>query len=316
MKFDCVLEGGGTKIPALVGAYAAITSRDFELSHAAGTSAGAIIASLATAGYTGHEMRQILFNTNFMHFLDGPQTGWVRKGWKLVTQLGPYDGNAFHAFMKELLDKKGVKEFGDLLTSDVTEQDDLKYRWKLRVIASDISGGRLVTFPHDATLYGIEPDKLSVADAVRASMSIPFFFKPAKFGENYFVDGGLLSNFPIWSFDSLSEPPWPTFGLLLQEDGSNEPKEINSLYSYAFAIFDTALKAHDRRWVRPDDMTHRTISIPVGDAKSTEFDMSLLKKDRLYKNGVNAASNFLDSWSWEDYKIWAVGARRTAAIQR
>ncbi len=64
--------------------------------------------------------------------------------------------------------------------------------------------------PRDAReQLGIDPDELEIATAVRMSMSIPMFFDPVvhrnptnRDDEHVIVDGGLLSNFPIWLFDS------------------------------------------------------------------------------------------------------------------
>ena len=70
-------------------------------------------------------------------------------------------------------------------------------------------------------VLGVEPDDLPVAEAVRMSMSIPFFFSPVRWkhpdGKQQLtlVDGGMLSNFPVWLFDTPDLPDWPTFGLRL-----------------------------------------------------------------------------------------------------
>ena len=79
-------------------------------------------------------------------------------------------------------------------------------RWKLVVITADVSDGRLVRLPWDYPLYGLDPDEQSVAAAVRASASIPFFFEPVRLrtpsgGTAVLVDGGLLSDFPVDTFD-------------------------------------------------------------------------------------------------------------------
>jgi len=108
---------------------------------------------------------------------------------------------------------KGIKTFGDLVVPG--EMED-RYRFRLSVIASDISLGKLLVLPGDIRDYGGRPEDLNVADAVRMSMSIPFFYEPIKLknritgDESYIVDGGLLSNYPVWLFDSEGAPPWPT----------------------------------------------------------------------------------------------------------
>jgi NTE family protein len=82
--------------------------------------------------------------------------------------------------------------------------------------------GQLVQLPWDyESVYGLDPDKMPVADAVRASMSIPFIFRPLTLTNattkvtSTLVDGGVLSNFPIDSLDRTDgrQPRWPTFGV-------------------------------------------------------------------------------------------------------
>ena len=101
-----------------------------------------------------------------------------------------YKGDAFIHRMREWLVAKGVKTFGDLLLPGETE---MRYRCKVHVVASDISRGNLVILPDDAPVYGLEPERLEVALAVRMSMSIPYFFTPVKVTNNlgqrcYIVD--------------------------------------------------------------------------------------------------------------------------------
>ena len=74
-----------------------------------------------------------------------------------------------------------MRTFGDLR---LTEADDdasalpPERRYSLLVTASDVSRHRFVRLPWDYPLYGLVPDEQEVADAVRASASIPFFFEP------------------------------------------------------------------------------------------------------------------------------------------
>ena len=55
---DAVFEGGGVKGIALVGAVAVAEEKGYRWANLAGTSAGAIVASLLAAGYTGAEFRR------------------------------------------------------------------------------------------------------------------------------------------------------------------------------------------------------------------------------------------------------------------
>lgn len=305
MRTDLVCEGGGSKLPALIGSYAALKDRGFEISHAAGTSAGAIFASAAVSGYSPDELKRLIDSLNFTDFLDNGRWSW-QKGWNLLRHLGLYKGKKFEEFMTRILAERGVHTFGDLKY----DSTDSRYKWRLKVVAADITRGRLLTFPDDAILFDTDPDDMPVAKAVRMSMGIPFFFRPYKWGESYIVDGGVLSNFPISLFDSDEMPDHPTFGLILKEANFNQPHEISGFRSLCEALIRTMIEAHDRRSIRPGDFFHRTIAIPTGDVSTLDFDISKGKKEWLYRSGYLATTDFLNNWSWETYKNWASIKRR------
>ena len=309
MKVDLVCEGGASKVGGHAGAYAALVNRGFELSHAAGTSSGAIVSALAVAGYTPTELQQLLLETDFTQFLDGSK--WkVKRLFDLFINLGMHSGDTFYKWIKQKLLDKGIRTFADIVTPVEEDQQSPKYRWRLKVIASDITNGRLLTFPDDAFLFNIEPDKMEVAFAVRMSMSLPVYFRPVKLpsvsgADNYIIDGGLLSNMPVWIFDSDGIPPWPTLAFLLKEDDFGKPNNTDSLTDYLFSMFKTMLDAHDRRFVRPEDYINRTIAIPTGNISGTRFNLSTVEKQQLYHSGYVSANQFLDNWSWAKYRAWA-----------
>lgn len=299
MNYDAVLEGGGVKIAGLVGALAGIETQGFEPSHMAGTSAGAIVAALRVAGYTPDEMRVILLETNFKEFLDGSFLNALP--YKLLTQKGLYKGDHFYNWIKKKLSAKNVFTFRDLRFPS----DDPKYRWRLKVIASDITSGKMLVFPDDASLYNIEPDSLEVAFAIRMSMSIPYYFKPVVLDGHYIVDGGLLSNFPIWMFDDTATPEWPTFGILLDEGDATQDHVITGAISYVTAMINTMLSARDRQFIHPSDFKYRTILAPSGEIGTTNFAITSNEKESLYHGGLKAALEFFVGWSFESYVAWA-----------
>jgi predicted acylesterase/phospholipase RssA len=223
---DLVCEGGGVKGIGLAGAFSVLEEHDFRPQNVAGTSPGAITAALIAAGYTAAELKDVIFGMDFLKFRD---TAWeyklplVGKGVSIFKDLGIYEGRYFEDWIGELLKAKGAETFSALTTDEYG--DDPRYRYRLQVIASDTTSHRLLVLPRDADQLGIDPDELSVARAVRMSMSIPIFFEPVSVTnektnrEHVIVDGGMLSNFPVWLFDcpDAEVPSWPTFGLLLVE---------------------------------------------------------------------------------------------------
>src|SRR5439155_1594905 len=83
------------------------------------------------------------------------------------------EGEYFLKLISELLEAKKVRTFRDLVHPDYADQP--RYRYKVRVIASDITDRQLLVLPQDAIKFGIHPDDLNVALALRMSMSIPIF---------------------------------------------------------------------------------------------------------------------------------------------
>lgn len=123
-----------------------------------------------------------------------------------------------------MLLKRGKTTFGEILTQEYQNgKAGEKYKYRLQVIAADITDRRLLVLPGDLKSFGYDPDQFSISRAVRMSMSIPFFFEPVKLRDtngrdHYIVDGGVLSNYPIWLLDDgKKNPPWPTFGFKLTE---------------------------------------------------------------------------------------------------
>ena len=316
---DLVFQGGGVKGIALVGAYSVLEEQGFLHQRLAGTSAGAIVAALLAAGYRATELQEILLSLDFGAFKDpswASQLPWMHNAIGLLRDQGIYQGQVFLRWIRELLEAKGVRTFADLICPD--QPDDPRYRYKLRVIASDITGRCMLALPQDATKLGVNPDDLNVALAVRMSMSIPFFFEPVRFvnhqtGEEHLVvDGGILSNFPVWLFDRAGVPRWPTFGLRLIDPEPRVPLaerlptpephrgRLASDFDYLMSLVHTMLEAHDRMYIERADYA-RTIAIPTLGVHATQFDLLRDRALELHDVGRVAAHRFLETWDFEAY---------------
>jgi len=141
-----------------------------------------------------------------------------------VPLIGQWLNLLFHG-MRQLLREKFGKErvtFSDLIMpKEPTDSEEAylsRFKYKLHVVASNITRNELMILPQDVARLGVEPDDFEVALAVRISISISYFFMPVKIaertnnrGSHWVVDGGLLSNFPIRYFDAPpgATPPWP-----------------------------------------------------------------------------------------------------------
>jgi NTE family protein len=323
-RVDLVFEGGGVKGIGLAGAFSYLDEQGFKPQRVAGTSAGAITAALVAAGYSGQELQSlVLEQMKFKSFEDGGR--WpVSQALELAAHKGLHPGKYFESWMRERLEDKGITKFGQLRVpnGDGADAPDA-VQYSLQVIASDITEQRMLVLPRDAEEHlGLDPDELEIAAAVRMSMSIPIFFDPVVYHDHrkphdqrLIVDGGLLSNFPVWLFDTPpgQVPRWPTFGLLLVAPNQqaplvpgDDPERTDegkvSILGFLMAIGHTMMEAHDRLYVEQANYA-RTIPINTLGVQTTQFsiDDDPQLKRKLYDSGRDAAADFLKTWDFDAY---------------
>ncbi len=322
LKCDAVFEGGGVKGIGLAGAVKAVEESGYEFVNLAGTSAGAIVASLLAVGYTGDEIEQVLKDLDYKKFKDEDlidKFGILGKSLDIILEYGIYEGNYFMKWLEGLFEAKGKTSFGDIRLSDETDE---RYKYKLNVIASDLTDKKMLVLPQDLKYFGLDPDNFKLSTAIRMSISIPLFFEPVKLKDidgniHYIVDGGVLSNYPIWLLDDKTkEPKWPTFGFKLSEytldvQKTDKTHPISTIIDYMEALIGTMLDAHDKHYIsttRGD--IDRTIIIPVTvnvndhikKISAIDFNITKDESEALYKNGYGAACEFLKTWDFEEWK--------------
>ena len=218
---------------------------------------------------------------------------------------------------------------------------------RLEIIAADITTETRAAFPRMAGLYWQNPLKQSPAQFVRASMSIPFFFEPLRVGAlpqgpaaqqlwktlagydvtlnpntaipdtAMFVDGGIVSNFPIDTFHvSGKKPRMPTFGVKLEYDQRaksasalpiSSKGKINDLLPLVGAIFNSARHVLDYEFIKKNpDFRHLVQFIPCTYTDSDgalqtydwlDFDLPDPHKVGLFKQGAEKAIEFVRTFS-------------------
>jgi len=319
LQADGVFEGGGMKGLALIGALIGFADHTGlsvkEWGSVAGTSAGAIVASLLATGHSIDELERMMRTAPYPKFEDEgpPVIGGVLN---LIHRHGLARGDYFHAWIDEQL--QGAT-FATVKT-DVAAQSAGGESYRLRLIATDVTRHEMLVLPEDLRNYvlageqdPIDPDAFKIADAVRMSMSIPYFFQPVELVHHdtgkpsTIVDGGVLSNFPVWLFDVADRPPnRPTFGFRLvggRGVGGGLEKIIDDLgwpAQLGASIVQTATDAWDTRF-----MTHstvvRTCPVPAGSVGTTDFNLTEAQKQALINGGRDAAIRFLDKFRTEQY---------------
>jgi NTE family protein len=289
---DVIFGRGGVRGIALAGAVAAFEERGYQFGRVVGASAGALVAALVAAGYRAGEIRGVVWALDYAGLRDARGIGripGIGPLLALVTRMGMCDGDTLLDTFRTLLAAKGVATFGDL-RGGVSS---------LRVLAADVTLGRIIVLPDDAPRYGIDPHRLEVALALRMSASIPFLFRPVRFGadeaRSLVVDGGLLLGLPFDLLDGPGDVDRSVFGIQAHMGRDyHAPGGIRGPVSLLRASYRTAVAANERGRRSPVE-TARTIDIDCGDIRAVHFDLTDVQKGQLYDAGRAATHAFLAS---------------------
>lgn len=256
----------------------------------------------------------------------------------LKRKLGLNPGDVFQDWISTELTKAGVSNLRELRELRSKLPDHLHTRdgepladkeADLAVIASDITTSTKAQFPKMAELYWKEPDQVHPADFVRASMSIPAFFSPFKvqnlpnagrekdplwddYARYYgpvpdtvmFVDGGLLSNFPINVFhQGKGVPRKPTFGVRLSAYREMF-NDANDLAGVTGAVINTMRQIHDYDFLLRNPDFRELICRIDADQKFNWLDFKMSNEDqvKLFNLGATKARAFLKDFDWDKYK--------------
>jgi NTE family protein len=322
-RADFVLSGGGVKGVGLAGAVAAFIDAGYRPQRISGTSSGSILGAVVAAASAGDrlsadQVEEIALGIDYRKMLDpgaieripvvGPAVAVVRGD-------GIYRGDYAHEWVSNELANFGVSTFGDLALDD--EHLPAEQRYKLVVTVADLTRGQLVRLPWDyRRIYGLDPDEQSVADAVRASMSIPFLFRPVSLTSaagltSTLVDGGVVSNFPIDSLDRTDgeKPRWPTFGVtVMPSPPARGDAVIRALSAFGVGapplldrVITTMLFGRDQAYLDQPWVGARTIQIDSPGVGVLDFGIAEKEIDALFAKGRSATEDFLSTWDWPEY---------------
>lgn len=306
---DLVLEGGGVKGIGLVGAISVLEEHGYTFHRVAGTSAGAIVGSLVAAGVGADQLQELMQEISYPQLQDPSpldRLGLPGKVANIVLKLGVYRGRYLEEWLGRQLAQAGVHNFDDLRLEDPgLSAPPAQQAYKLVVMTSDVSEGRLVRLPWDYGSYGLAPGAQSVVGAVRQSMSIPFFYQAVRMAGSWFVDGGMLSNFPVDAFDRQDDQPprWPTFGIKLsaRPEAKQVDNHVKGVVSLARAMIATMTSFYDQMHLANPAVLARTIFVDTAKVKATDFGIDPATQELLYQNGRSAATQFLQRWDFGSY---------------
>jgi NTE family protein len=244
-KIGIVMSGGGARGIAHIGVLKALEQHGVYPEIVSGTSAGAIAGALYAHGYTPDEMLKIIKEVSYVRAI---RSGFWGMG--LISS----------------------RSFYNVLTRYITNNDFSLLKKKLFVCMTDVKRGKAVYVSSGEVII-----------SVMASSAIPVLVTPVKIKDEYYMDGGLINNFPIDPIMDMASPIYGSSVNPVKEDW--EPRSIRSMGERAFFLAineNVRFRMHKFDWViEPPELT----TIGLLEVKSAE---------KIFNIGYDAAMKKLE----------------------
>ena len=214
-----VLSGGGTKGFAHLGVIETLEKNGVQIIGIVGTSMGALMGALRASGYSTEEMHKILKELDLPSLLSentGPMFVFTGNDRRAKTNTIPaltYKKQKGQRGPKGLLTGDKLYVYFSQLMRHVTETDFYKLPIPYAAVATDIYTGEKVVLKSG-----------NIAAAMRASMSIPPVFEPWVIDDRVLVDGGVVSNLPVFTAREL----FPGFPIVAVDISGSLSDKVNS----------------------------------------------------------------------------------------
>ncbi len=200
-KTGLVLSGGGTRGFAHLGVLKALAENGIKPDVISGVSAGSIVGALYADGNDAEEALKALTSQNLLGFLN-----FMIPNGGLVKMTG------FETVLKKTLKSRKIEEL------DIP----------LIIHAVNINTAEYTAF-----------EKGDLVEIIKASSSMPVVFPPVKIGNDYFLDGGIINNFPVEPLEGICET---IIGVNVNPIG--EIRNLDSLKKIAIRSFQISIRKH------------------------------------------------------------------------
>ncbi len=277
-----VLSGGGAKGMAHIGVIRVLEENNIPIDYIAGTSIGAIVGGLYAAGYTVDEMEELFKSDDFYFW----STGKIQREYRYYFKRS--EPNPSWIQLRLAREEEKVKV---LPPSYIVPSEQMDFAFMELTAASNAACNynfnqlMVPFFCIAADVNKSEPVILREGDlgsAIRASMTVPLYFKPIEIDGNLLFDGGLLNNFPTQEMKETFSPD-----IIIGHKVANNARAANA---------DDLMSQISNMVMRP---TNFEIKAEDGILLETSFEnvglLDFNKIDEILKEGVKTAHNAIDS---------------------
>ena len=300
-KIGVVFGGGGAKGAAHIGVLKVLEEQKIPVDYVAGTSMGAIVGALYASGLSAAELEKVITAIDWKDVFKGdPDRRDIdyrrkREDYEHLTALsvGIKDGKV--VMPKGLIKDQKVNVLFEMLmlhTSDIDDFDKLPIPY--RAVAADLETGEMVVLKGGR-----------LADAARASMSVPGAFPPIELNGRLLIDGGIVRNLPI---DIVREMGADIVICIDVDKPLETRKELGGSLTILNQMIDIMMKKNVREQTKTLGPQDVYINPELGKLGSGDFD----KAAEISRVGEKAAREKIDSlkrYSVSDAEYAAFTAR-------
>lgn len=276
-----IFGGGGIRGLAYCGAYKAMLENNIKLTGSAGSSIGAVFASLLSIGYNYDEIYEILSNVSYEMFID--------INVDIKKELAISKGKIFLDWIREKIEKKFYGENYKKDKMPPVRFCDIKS--KLIIYSVDLTNLKFKEFSSEKT-----PD-FEIAQAVRASVSMPGLFTPLEIDGAMIVDGDLLKSTPLWRVSNSIKNSKDRIIEFRLEDNET-PKKITNSIEYLNRVYNAicgfATDYIVDLYKEKDKFDY--IKINTQDVSVVDFLISKDKKQELFNTGYSATKRYFEQY--------------------
>jgi predicted acylesterase/phospholipase RssA len=267
--------GGGVNVIAHLGALKVLQAKSFlkNIKGWLGISAGALMALCFVIGFTVEEIEQVYMKFDFTNVSDiDSAPGWIMN-------CGMDTGQRLRKLIEAVLHIKGYSE--TITFKELYEKRNIG----LKVYVTDLNEAKLVCFSAKDS-----PDR-NVVDAVRASMSIPYYFQPFidPVTNHIFVDGAVISNYPFFMLSPQEVDE--TLGIFID----TSPRPLEELGVHDLLLRPMRIVLAMRSKYELELYKDQTIYVNSGDRNPVNLAISEENKMELIEMGRDAAEKYFEN---------------------
>ncbi|TCC89418.1 patatin [Pedobacter frigiditerrae] len=287
-KVGLVLSGGGAKGLAHIGTLKALEENNIPIDYITGTSMGGIVGAMYAAGYSPTQIEKIALSADFQDWVAGK----YKSDYSYYFQKT--NANASILTAKLSIDTSLRLNFRSNIVNDIPLNFALLELFsQASAISKDNFDNLFVPFRCMASdvlsQKSLTVGKGSLAEAVRATMTVPLVYRPIKLDGKYVFDGGLYNNFPADVMKTEFKPDFIIGANVSSKTFNTYPKNddklMNRFLVYMFlSKSDSTLVGDNGIYIQPDLIDYTTTNFtPVAELikrgyDATMTDMANIKK--------------------------------------